>query len=369
MDELIQQWPPEVTIERIGAYASVGEKEGAGAGAKLIEYAKFAARTRALIKQMQPAIVYSYDPYAFVASLLGRMGGRSTPLIFHLHELWDAEGLPWNSLQRWIVKAALTGTKSADAVVFPEKYRSRYWLQAAGDSRAPIIVPNCADVNYFAEPPDWNATIARRYSAREVVYVGSTGVANGHLEALRAIAMADHESGISLRVIGSFRPEFEATFKALANELGITERVRLDGWIAHDEVTARASGSSVGLSLYKPVTKNLEYMGSASNKLFEYAAMGLPVVVPDRASYRDFLGDAEWVKYADVEEPESIARAINSIFEDGERYVAMSRAARRAFEEQYNYEQVFAPALDRIFELSGVAKSKRTVACDLAEAS
>jgi glycosyltransferase involved in cell wall biosynthesis len=209
--------------------------------------------------------------------------------------------------------------------------------------------------------------IARRYSAREVVYLGSAGAPNGHLEALRAIAMSD--SGISLRVIGSCRPEFEASFKALARELGITERVSVDGWIASDEVTARVSGSSVGLSLYKPVTKNLEYMGSASNKLFEYAAMGLPVVVPDRASYRDFLGDAEWVTYADVEEPESIARAIASIFADRARYVAMSRAARRAFEEQYNYERVFAPALDRIFELSGIAKSKWPVARDLAEAS
>src|SRR6202030_3722568 len=100
MDEPIQQWLSEVTIERIGAYASVAEKERAGAGTKLIEYAKFAARTRALIKQMQPAIVYSYDPYAFVASLLGRIGGRSTPLIFHLHELLDTEGVPWNSLQK-----------------------------------------------------------------------------------------------------------------------------------------------------------------------------------------------------------------------------------------------------------------------------
>jgi len=367
MDEPIQQWPPEVTIERMGEYASPREKEQTGAGAKFIEYAKFAARTRALIKQMQPAIVYSYDPHAFVASLFGRMGGRSTPLIFHLHELLETEGIPWNSLQKWIVKAALTGTKSAEAVVFPEKYRARYWLQAADDLRAPMIVPNCPDMIYFAEPADWNATIARRYSAKEVVYLGRVGAPNGHLEALRAIAMSD--SGISLRVIGSCRPEFEASFKALVRELGITERVSVDGWIANDEVTARVSGSSVGLSLYKPVTKNLEYMGSASNKLFEYAAMGLPVVVPDSASYRDFLGDPEWVTYADVEKPESIARAIRSIFADRERYVAMSRAARHAFEEQYNYERAFAPALDRIFELSGIAKSKWPVARDLAEAS
>jgi glycosyltransferase involved in cell wall biosynthesis len=310
--------------------------------------------------------VYSYDPYAFVASMLGRIARRSTPLLFHLHELLETQNLSWNSLQGWVVWTALTGTKSADAVVCPEKYRAGDWLAAAGDSRAPLIVPNCPERNYFPAPADWSESIARRFQAREAVYVGYASADNGHLEALRALAMTD---GVRMRVIGSYRAEFGASFNALARELGVADRVSLDGWLALDELQARASRASVGLSIYKPVTKNLEYVASASNKLFEYAAMGLPVIVPNRESYRDFLGDTDWVTYADVEDPESIARAITSILADRERYVAMSRAARRAFEERYNYERAFAPALDRIFELSGVAKSERTVVRDLAEAS
>ena len=366
MDAPMQEWPSGVTIERFGAYAPVGEKEAAGAGAKLIEYAKFAARTRALIKQTRPAAVYSYDPHAFVASMLGRIGRRATPLIFHLHELPETQNLRWNSLEGWIVRTALRATGSADAVLCPEKFRARHWLSAARDSRAPIIVPNCPDRSYFHPPQDWGETIASRLRAREVTYVGYASADNGHLEGLRAIALTD---GIRMRVIGGYRPDFGTRFNTLARELGVADRVSLDGWLRQDELVARASAAGAGLSLHKPVSKGLEYLGSASNKLFEYAAMGLPVVVPDRASYRDFLGDAEWVTYADIEQPESIARAISSIFADGERYVAMSRAARRAFEEQYNYAKVFAPALDRICDLSGVAKAGRAVMRDLAQAS
>ncbi len=366
MDKPIEEWPSEVTIERIGEYASAREKEAAGSGAKLIEYAKFAARTRALIEQMQPAAVYLYDPHAYVASMLGRIGRRSTVLMFHLHELPETQNLSWSSLEGWIVWAALRGTRSAAAVVCPEKFRAGHWLMAARDSRAPIIVPNCPDRNYFPEPRDWSEKIASRFRAREVVYVGHVSADNGHLEGLRALAMTD---AIRMRVIGSYRPEFGTAFNTLARELGIAERVSLDGWLPRDELMARAAAAGAGLSLHRPVTKGLEYLGSASNKLFEYAAMGLPVVVPDRESYRDFLGDAEWVTYADIERPESIARAISSIFADRERYAAMSRAARRAFEEQYNYERVFAPALERIVELSGVSKPGRADAGDLAEAS
>ena len=349
MEPSAREWPSDVTIERFGKYASAREKEAASAGTKLIEYVKFAARTRALIKQMQPAVVYSYDPHAFVASMLGRIGRQPTPLVFHLHELPETQNLSWNSLQGWVVWAALARTRSADTVVCPEKFRARHWLRAAGDSRAAIIVPNCPEKSYFPAPADWSDTIARRYRAREAVYVGYASADNGHLEALRALAMTDR---IRLRVIGGYRAEFEVAFNALAQELGVGDRVSLDGWLALDELQARASRASLGLSIYKPATKGLEYVASASNKLFEYAAMGLPVVVPDRVSYRDFLGDAEWVTYADLEKPESIARAINSILADGERYLAMSRAARRAFESQYNYERVFEPVLAKLLEYS-----------------
>lgn len=350
MAEPIQEWPPDVTVERMGEYASARGKEAANPGAKLIEYAKFAARTRALIKQMQPVTVYSYDAHALVASIAGRVGRRSIPLIFQAHELPDTQKLSWSSLEGWVLRAALIGTKSADTVIFPEKNRARHWLTAAGDPRAPIIVPNCPDRDYFSPPADWSETIARRYRAREVVYVGYAGAENGHLEGLRALAMT--ESGIRMRVIGGYRPEFKASFNSLARELGVTERVSLDGWLRQDELLARASVASAGLSLHKATSKGLEYQGSASNKLFEYAAMGLPVIVPERASYRDFLGDAEWVTYADIDQPESIAHAITSLFADRERYVAMSRAARRAFEDHYNYERVFAPALERICTLA-----------------
>jgi glycosyltransferase involved in cell wall biosynthesis len=356
MDQPFQEWPPEVTIERFGEYASARAKEGANAAAKLIEYAKFAARTRVLIKQMRPAAIYSYDPYAFVATMLGRVGRRPLPVIFHSHELPETQNLSWGSLENWVVRAALISTKSADAVVFPEKNRARHWLTAAADLRVPTIVPNCPDQRYFPAPADWSDTIAARYRAREAVYVGYASADNGHLDALRALAMTD---GIRMRVIGGFRPEFEASFNELARELRVNERLSVDGWLALDELRARASRASVGLSIYKPVTKSLEYVASASNKLFEYAAMGLPVIVPNRENYRDFLGDAEWVTYADVEQPESFARALTSIFDDRERYVAMSRAARGAFETEYNYERVFEPVLERIRALAaaGAAES------------
>jgi glycosyltransferase involved in cell wall biosynthesis len=110
--------------------------------------------------------------------------------------------------------------------------------------------------------------------------------------------------------------------------------------------------SSLGLVLYGSSTVNEEHMGSASNKLFEYAARGIPVVVPDRRSFREFLVGESWVAYADPRNRESMANAIRGIFADQYRYTAMCYAARRAFEQKYNYEHVFAPVIQRLLQLT-----------------
>ncbi len=358
MGAAIETWPSEVSLDRYGRYADTRAKEALPAGAKLLEYCRFIARTRAAVAKLNPALIYAYDVHAFIAALLSRPRARAMPLIFHLHELNEPALLPIVSLQRWVAKAAMLTTKSADAVVFPEKFRARHWLEAARDSRPPIIVPNCPDRNFFPAPADWNLMIAERYLAREAVYVGSVSSQNGHLEGLRAIALLG--GACRLRIIGSFEPDFERDFSSLARALGIGKLVSLDGWLPSDELLARAGRATLGLSLHKPLNKSLEFLGSASNKLFEYAAMGLPVVVPDTSSYRDFLGDADWATYADVEDPQSIANAISSILADRERYVAMSLAARRAFEERYNYPRVFAPALRRLLELSAAQPDRAT---------
>ncbi len=361
-----ESWPADVTIERIGDPASARDKEAAAAGAKLIEYWTFIARTSSLVSALKPAAIYAYDAYALVAARFARPRRRSIPLIFHAHELLETDKLAATSLQTWVVRAALSGTKWADAVVFPERLRARHWLSAARDGREPIIAPNCPELSYFRAPADWSGVVERRLLAREAVYIGNASEVNGHLEALRALSLLD--AAARLRVIGSYEPDFGTRFQALADELDVADRVSLDGRLGQAELLARASRATVGLSLHKPVSKGLEYLGSASNKLFEYAAIGLPAIVPDRASYREFLGDAEWVAYADIDDPKSIARAIERVLSDRERYVAMSRAARGAFERDYHYENAFAPVLKRVLELARVANPDQAPVLDPAVA-
>jgi glycosyltransferase involved in cell wall biosynthesis len=114
-------------------------------------------------------------------------------------------------------------------------------------------------------------------------------------------------------------------------------------------------GASLGLALYEPLGINRECVGPASMKLFEYAARGIPVIVPAERSFAEFLKSESWVTYADPTNPVSIAQAIDRTFRDRAEYERMCYAARLAFEERFNYERVFAPVVKRVGELTSAA--------------
>ncbi|MBL0174103.1 MAG: glycosyltransferase [Ignavibacteria bacterium] len=90
----------------------------------------------------------------------------------------------------------------------------------------------------------------------------------------------------------------------------------------------------------------------ATNKLFEYAACGLPVIVPDTEPYRAYLGQESWCAFADPERPDSIAQAAKTFLTDIEMYERSCRAARNAFETKLNFETAFLPVLEALRFLS-----------------
>ena len=368
-----RRWPAGVTIERCGASGpdasitidansieansidanSIEAKISQGAIAKLAEYRGFRAALKRTVARERPRVIYAWDPHAFAAAIAAGAPRAGIPIVYHLHELPEASRAALVSLQGWINRYALRATRLAATVIFPEKNRAARYLARAGDARAALIVPNCPARDFVPALPPWDDLIARRWRGRELLYMGTLGAANGNLEAVRALGLLDPM--IRLTMIGPAGASLGAAIAQLARAVGVAGRVALPGWIPHGELPARAIRAAAGLSLHKAVNRNLEFAASATNKIFEYAACGLPVIVPDRASYRELLEAEGWALFADPDDPAAIARTVDELFADRDRYAARCRAARRSFERRYHYELAFAPALARLRELAARA--------------
>ncbi|HEY7525717.1 MAG TPA: glycosyltransferase [Candidatus Limnocylindria bacterium] len=120
---------------------------------------------------------------------------------------------------------------------------------------------------------------------------------------------------------GPFRPAIEA---AVART-GTADRVHLHGRVLLDELPGLLAGADIGLVPSRP-EPYLRY--SLSAKLLEYAAMGVPIVASDLATFRAHFSDAA-IRYVPGGDSAALAAAIRELADDPERAARMAAEARQ----------------------------------------
>jgi len=120
---------------------------------------------------------------------------------------------------------------------------------------------------------------------------------------------------------GPWRPQIEAAVE----RTGTGDRVTLHGRVAMDDLPGLLAGSDIGLvpSVAEP------YMAySLSTKLLDYAAMGVPTIATDLATFRHHFTDAA-LRFVPGGDRDVLARAVEALVHDPTRTVAMGLEAQR----------------------------------------
>lgn len=158
-----------------------------------------------------------------------------------------------------------------------------------------------------------------------LVYLGIMGPQDGVDILLRAMARIVHEHGrndICAALLG-FGDCLE-DLQALARELKIEDHVRFTGRADHVMISDYLSAASLAVG---PDPKSPLNDLSTMNKIMEYMAYALPLVVSDLRETRETAGDAaDYVTPGDVDE---LADQIVSLVDDPERRAELGMAARR----------------------------------------
>lgn len=340
-------WPPEITVERVGLHLPYGRRPPWVSAAGWLDYLVFLKKLDRRIARLKPSVVFSYDSPAFVAASLIRRY-RDFRLVYDCYDQWEPERQSRLSLRRRLDLQAFRDGPRAALVIFPEPARASYYMGRSGDRRPPMILPNYPKLDLVPPIADFDALIERRFARRELLYTGTIESAVALPETIMVLAGTNG----CLRIFGSARAETQRQLNELVERLKLADRVSFCRWIPHREMIAASMDATIGLSLYKPVSLNQAAMVSASNKLWEYAARGIPAVVPDTQNYRGKLSGEEWVAFADLNDPGSIANALRWFLDHRERYVRASRAARLAFEQRYNFERVAPSVIAQLLSLA-----------------
>jgi len=328
-------FPPMVELVLSGRYQNYAEVKIKPAWWKAGSFFKFAWRLIRLLQSRHPEWLIIHEPVALLAWWITRPFYRQPVKVwYHNHDVIVGNE---SFLFRLAYRAQQRAFCHLHVFSLPAEERRVYFPM--GELRgAYFYIPNFPG-RYLYD---------RYYRPRKLgseiraVYQGHIGSGHGLLEMLEMMAGAGIGRRVTL-VLKGFRDEkFFTSLMARAHELTVAGRVEYHPVSSYQSVPEIASRCHFGIGIHTKNDIMNSTLGSASNKIYEYAALGLPVLLFDNSHFRQHLGRNIWALFCDGTAKE-IERTLNMAEVN---YESFSLAARKSFEENLNFEIAFEKALN-----------------------
>lgn len=170
----------------------------------------------------------------------------------------------------------------------------------------------------------------------KLIHLGLIGRLRGWPQLLEALAMARCQSA-QLLILGATNDGSEQELRAEIDRLGLTSRVRYETWLPYEEAMAQVRLSDAGLIMFQPGLFN--HVHALPHKMFDYMAGELVVIAPDFAvEVAAIVRDAQCGLLIDPSTPDSIAKAIDHLYDNPDQLQILGRSGRMAVLNRYNWE-------------------------------
>ncbi|MER2512763.1 MAG: glycosyltransferase family 4 protein [Nitrosomonas ureae] len=259
------------------------------------------------------------------------------------------DGIALKHIAKWTQH---TAWRAADRVL-PVTYVLADQIEAAGVPEERItVIPNGINIQRFLLPARQN-TIKKHLGLADKFVLGFTGfIREWHgLDTVVELIAAEDKLNLHLLIVGE--GPGRVALAAHAQRLGVTDQLTFTGVVDHETIADYIL--SFDIALQPSVTSYASPL-----KLFEYMALGRPVVAPKSPNIEEILTDGENAILFPPEDKILFRAAIQRLCVDRELREKIGGAARRLIDERRLTWDYNAERLERMFEqaLAATARSR-----------
>jgi glycosyltransferase involved in cell wall biosynthesis len=293
----------------------------------------------AALLEHRPFAYHAHDlNMAFIAFAAARRTGAKVVVDFHE---WYSENVtydaakqqyaphawPQRAAYRWLERHSL---READAVVTVCDSIADAMAIELGNGRRPEVVRNIPSL--AAVPTRAYKPLKEELGLAEdrfvLLYQGGLGPSRLIEPIVEALAYAP---ACTLVIRGPQIERWGPAYAAIAARIGAADRLVLTAAVPSRDVVAAARGADAGIYTVLGVGRN--FVLALPNKVFEYMAAGLPLLVADYPEVSRLVGRYDVGLTFQPDDPRSIAEAINVLVTDRERRSRMARNTHTALAE------------------------------------
>jgi glycosyltransferase involved in cell wall biosynthesis len=231
----------------------------------------------------------------------------------------------WNQFQ-------VRYSKLLDRLILVTREAKEFYVEEYGIDRDKITVienfPNLIKLNANVPIPEFS----ERFRDKTVIlYLGDTGWRRGIKTIIEAAQTLKDDLKYHFVIIGtsSIQPEIEK----MVNGLGLSN-IELTGYMPIEKALSYFPVSKIGVC---PFHRNIHHDTTYANKLFQYMAFGMPVVVSNCTSQVNVVNESECGLVFEAEDTIDFVAKIKQL-EDPALYAKLSKNAMESVKSKYNFD-------------------------------
>jgi glycosyltransferase involved in cell wall biosynthesis len=178
-----------------------------------------------------------------------------------------------------------------------------------------------------------------RDSTYRILFQGSIGPQHGLEELIPLLKEKILGKDLVLVLKGFISADYLSELRTIANLHKVAEKLFYVGPTDYRGVIENGRTCHIGIAIHKKTDIMNTTLGTASNKIYEYAALGLPVILFDNGHFREVLGQYKWAFFTNTE-INSFRGCLMDIIRD---YQSLSRAAFNDFYSKLSFEEYLEP--------------------------
>lgn len=327
-------YPGNVKLVKLGKLITVQESERKNLAIKIQVFLQFTWSLMRQLKRRSVDLALFYDAIPLFSFFICRRFLTSDKICwYHNHDMPSTHHVRKYSIGWFSTKYEFPTMKSVDYFSLPSNDRLQFYPEWKDMDRY-LSIPNYPSLKVY-QKREFNTFVNDEI---KIIFQGTIG--EGHaLEELISI-LSEKIDGKSLKLIlkGGVRPHYKKLLSDLAISMGVEDKVEWLPLGPYCELPALTSTCHIGIAIYMGTDKVRRTLGTASNKIYEYAASGLPVILYDNEQFRKYLGHQPWAFFTDGS-PALLKDCIRKIINN---YNELSSLSRGSFEKDLNFEHAFS---------------------------
>lgn len=338
----VNAWPYPAGVEVLldGPVLPAPEQEKLPIGGKIKLFLRFCRLYWHIWQQYQPQVLLFYDSLSILAYRLGASFNFSRPILwYHNHDVYEPGTVRKYSLTWWSLRAEKWIFPRLQLFSLPAIERQRFFpmRQLKGSF---FLLPNYPAKAFYPQ------FYQKRQPVTEIrlLFQGQVGSGHGIEEIIDMLPYRIANIPLKLVLKGAFRSGYDQWILSELKRRQLEAWVELHGYTPYAEVPKLGSGCHIGLAIFTKQDAMNQTLGTASNKIYEYAAMGLPIIYYDSLHFRKHLEQYSWAIPSDLSS-DSLQKALETIIEN---YEQLAEFAFHDFMKTLNFEHHFNPILHQL---------------------